>query len=303
MGILKNAMEEAIEEGNHLSLWECPKCEFENEDDFDIPPFDIPSNRARDWKTTSLTEIVCENCEEAFEGTIINSLGGVEFHLKDHEGTSISIDVSGDGYFSQQYDQDYSQWLDFDAPDDPFSEYMDSFHHIGDLIADYEDHHSSEIVIRMVFVHHITALEAYLSDTLINFVQEDNSALKKLLLTDDKLRQKKFSLDQIIGKEEFVANEAKAYLRGIMYHNLSRVEFLYKAAVGIDIFDLDIERSELQKAIELRHHCVHRNGKDKDGNALKVLTREYVDKVGEIIQKFAQNINERIANQISNGKF
>jgi len=72
MGILKNAMEEAIEEGNHFSIWDCPKCEFANEDDFDIPAFDIPSDRARDWKTTNLTEIVCENCEEAFEGTISN---------------------------------------------------------------------------------------------------------------------------------------------------------------------------------------------------------------------------------------
>ena len=180
---------------------------------------------------------------------------------------------------------------------------MDSYYHIRDIIADYEGHHSSPIVVRMVFVHHITALEAFLSDTLIKYVLGNNDALKRLLKTDDGLQKKKFSLDQIIDKKDFVANEVKAYLRGVLYHNLSRVQFLYKTAIGLDIFDVSIDRVELQRAIKLRHHCVHRNGKDENGNQLTEITRDYVEAIAEIIKQFIEQIDKKMEETVFKGKF
>ena len=303
MGILKHAMQQAVTVGDHFCYWDCPSCTHDNASELEIPEFSPTSDRPRDWASIDLILIDCENCDEEFEGTVTNSVIGVEFHIKGSDGKSIEIDAPDDFYLYQQYDQDYSDWLDFDASDDPFSEYIDSYHHISDLIADYNNHHSSEIVIRMVFVHHITALEAYLSDTLINYVLENKSAMIKLLKADDEIRKKKFTIEQIADKEDLVENEVKSYLRGIMYHNLSRVQFLYRATLGIDIFDLDISRAELEKAVEIRHHCVHRNGKDKEGKPLEILTRKYVDKIGELIRKLVEYTDNKLIEKLSDGKF
>lgn len=290
MGILKNAMEQALEEGNYVCVWTCPSCNYENEVDLEVPGFDITSDRARDWHSTSLQEIVCDECHQTFEGVITNSFGGVEFYIKDQDGSVIEIEVPEEWGFTP-YDEDYADWLEFSASDDPFSEYMNSFFHIGDLIADYDNHHSREIVLRMVFVHHITALEAFLSDTLMNFIFADKGSLIRLLKTDDELKKKKFRLDQIVENQSLIENEVKAYLRTIMYHNLSRVSFLYKTTMGLDIFDCNVSRDELQKAVQLRHHCVHRNGKDEDGKPIDELNRAYIEYVSSLLKKVVEHIN------------
>ena len=51
----------------------------------------------------------------------------------------------------------------------------------------------------MVFSHLVGALEAYLSDTLINLVSDDAEAMKRLLLSDNELASKKFTLAEIAG--------------------------------------------------------------------------------------------------------
>ena len=88
-----------------------------------------------------------------------------------------------------------------------------------------------------------------------------------------------------------------------MYHSLSRVQFLYKTAIGLDIFDVSIDRVELQRAIKLRHHCVHRNGKDENGNQLTEITRDYVEAIAEIIKQFIEQIDKKMEETVFKGKF
>lgn len=294
MGILKSAMEEALEEGVYSGVWICPNCDSENVDELEISSFDILSENPINWNVKELIGITCGACGLTYEGIVSNSLLGINIILYDQNETTISVNVSEDWPYDQQYNPDYSHWLDFNAPHDPFTEYMDSYFHIGDIIADYKNHHSIKIVSRMVFVHHITALESFLSNTLINIVLDDCDALNRLLNTDKELLKKKFTLKQIINNENLVTNEVKTYLRGVLYHNLSRVQFLYKTALDIDIFDVDVDRVKLERAIELRHHCVHRNGKDENGNQLVEINREYVESIAELVKSFVEQIHIKL---------
>lgn len=62
------------------------------------------------------------------------------------------------------------EWLDYDVPANPFTIFMDSFHQTGDLLADHGKEDGRHLINRLMFSHQVTALEAYLGDTLLNAV-------------------------------------------------------------------------------------------------------------------------------------
>jgi hypothetical protein len=53
------------------------------------------------------------------------------------------------------------EWLDYTVPDNPFTIFMSSYHHTGDLLADHGKDSGGHLLNRMVFSHQVTALEAY----------------------------------------------------------------------------------------------------------------------------------------------
>jgi hypothetical protein len=62
-------------------------------------------------------------------------------------------------------------WVDYTVPDDPFAIFMDSYYYTLDLLADHGSYLGRDLLNRMIFSHQITALEAYLGDTLMKAVR------------------------------------------------------------------------------------------------------------------------------------
>lgn len=182
------------------------------------------------------------------------------------------------------------EWLDYSAPDDPFTIFMDSYHHTGDLLADHGKDYGGFLLNRMVFSHQVTALEAYLGDTLINAVMGDATAMQRLIEQDDDLAKEKFTLVEISKEPALVKRKVQEHLRSILYHNLAKVDALYNIALGIRILNEAKDRASLFKAVTLRHDCVHRNGFDKDGNELQVFTKEFVQHTADMIRHFVESI-------------
>jgi hypothetical protein len=143
----------------------------------------------------------------------------------------------------------------------------------------------------MVFTHYIGAFEAFLADTLINYVFADERALRRLIERDYKLRERQFSLLEIASSPELIKETVHARLRSEMWHNINKANALYKISFGIDLRRLlDKDNAAVDEAVRLRHDCVHRNGRDKDGVELSVFTKGYVIGVGVILSQLAHNI-------------
>ncbi len=83
------------------------------------------------------------------------------------------------------------------VPDNPFTIFMSSYHHTGDLLADHGNDDGGHLLIRMIFSHQVTALEAYLGDTLMNEVMADKAAMQRLIDQDENLAKEKFTLAEI----------------------------------------------------------------------------------------------------------
>ena len=146
----------------------------------------------------------------------------------------------------------------------------------------------------MVFSHQVTALEAYLGDTLINAVMDDATAMQHLIEQDGDLAREKFTLAEISKEPALVEHKVREHLRSILYHNLAKVDVLYNIALGISILDDAKDKESLFKAVMLRHDCVHRNGFDKDGDELQVFTKKFVQDTADLIKDLAESIERAV---------
>jgi hypothetical protein len=86
------------------------------------------------------------------------------------------------------------EWLDPVPPDDPVTIFMNSYHGSSDLLAQSGSDDGGHLVNRLVFSHQVTALEAYLVDTLKNEVFRALDAMQRLVDQDIDLKKEKFTL-------------------------------------------------------------------------------------------------------------
>ncbi len=186
------------------------------------------------------------------------------------------------------------EWVDYSVPDDPFTIFMNSYYHTGDLLADHGSDSGGHLVNRMIFSHQITAMEAYLADRLVKEIEIDADAIQRLLRQDEDLAKEKFTLAEISKDPALVERKVREHLRSIQYHNLAKVDVLYCIAIGIRILNLAKDKSSLFKAVMLRHDCVHRNGFDKDGKELKVFSKAFVQNTADLIRAFVEGIEKGV---------
>lgn len=185
-------------------------------------------------------------------------------------------------------------WLDYEASANPYRVFMDSYHHTGDLLADHGGVRGDHLVNRMIFSQQITALEAYLSDTLLNEVMRDKEAMQRLIDKDEDLAKEKFTLSEVSKDPDLVERKVRTHLREVMYHNLKKVGVLYNIALGVRILDLSADKASLFKAVLLRHDCVHRNGFDKEGNEIDIFTKVFVQDTADLIKAFVEGIEQAV---------
>lgn len=232
-------------------------------------------------------------------------LGGLSWELweypvgvENYKTTDARVhEVVEDFIFGLEHAPESDEWLDYAAPDDPFSIFMDSYHHTGDLLADHGQDRGGFLLNRMIFSHQITALEAYLGDTLINAVMSDTGAIQRLIERNDDLMKERFSLVEISKEPALVERKVREYLRSILYHNLSKVDVLYDIALGIRILNESKDKASMFKAVTLRHDCVHRNGFNKDGEQLDVFTKQFVQETADLIRDFVVSIEKAVRNR------
>lgn len=188
----------------------------------------------------------------------------------------------------------FDDWVDYQASDDPHTIFMDTYHHTNDLLADIGGENGDHLVNRMIFSQMVAALEAYLSDTLINAVLADNAVITKLLAENKDLKEQKFTLSDINADSDIVAKYVQKYLRQILYHNLAKVSYLYSAALGIDLLDQTTDKQKLYKAIQYRHDCVHRNGRTSDAEKLEVFTKSYITDIADEFRSIVERIQREL---------
>jgi hypothetical protein len=182
------------------------------------------------------------------------------------------------------------------APENAYELFRDTIRELTDVLSTHgHTNDGSALINRMVFTQFISAFEAYLANTLIHCVTKNPDALRQLLDNDKELTTKKYMLSDFFKQPDIILNEVRARLRKIVYHHLPLVHELYKLSLDVNVLDNSTTGSDLLKAIEYRHHCVHRNGFTFEGTRLDVFTINYITSVADILKRIASNIEAQIA--------
>jgi hypothetical protein len=134
----------------------------------------------------------------------------------------------------------------------------------------------------MLHGHIVAAVESYLASTFIHMVTNSEELIRKLVETDPVFSKMKFTLKEIYEKHESLQLTVANYLRDLIFHDLGKVKPMFKEVLDCDFGDI----VWLFEAVNIRHHCVHRAGLDKDGNR--------VDLSVESIKNLASKANDLI---------
>ena len=118
----------------------------------------------------------------------------------------------------------------------------------------------------MLHGHIVAALESYLASTFIHRVTNSEDLIRKLIETDPEFSKMKFTLKEIYEKHANLKLTVANYLRELIFHKLEKVKPMFKDVLDCDFGDV----SWLFTAVQIRHHCVHRAGLDKDGNRVNL---------------------------------
>jgi len=123
---------------------------------------------------------------------------------------------------------------------------------------------------------------------------ETKQATERLITGDRGLNKENFTLTDIISSRDIVAEKVTDYLHSIPYHVLARVDCLYRTALDVRVLGEKADNDKLLKAITYRHDCVHRNGRDKEGNWLTVCTRAYVEEIAVVMRSLVDRIEREL---------
>ncbi|MBC2806593.1 hypothetical protein C3Y94_025925 [Rhizobium ruizarguesonis] len=266
----------------------CPNCSVQTSDMVEIPEPDWSA--AEDpSELISEGEIVvrCHNCEVSFEAYVFNDAGSCDVTLDDHPETTV---FTSEAHFWPP------DWPEPDPPTDPRGIFEDHQDELGAWLDTAGQEDPTALINRILFAAVITGLESYLSDTLRKVINERPEALNSFLEKDSDLIKQKFTLVDIVTKPNLVKDTVNKHLREVLYHNLAKVNALYRISVDIDFIQMlgPDRTAELSRAIEYRHHCVHRNGKDLEGNTLTIFTREYIKDIQEKVVALVRSIDAQI---------
>lgn len=271
--------------------FDCPLCFKRATDEVGVPePNWGASDKMSELTSESETEVTCNHCDVTFSAYVYNSASDCSVTLDDHPSVKV---IADNAFFSPSDDED---WLNAALPENPLKIFEHSHHHAGDILAEYGVggtgvlSHSASIINRMVFAQQVSALEAYLGDTLVQQVMRSSEAMDRLLAKDEQLKDVKIGLAEIVKSPEIVRHTVQTHLQSIIYHNLAKVAVLYKIALEIDIWPSEEIKKSLFRAVKYRHDCVHRNGRDTEGKELKVFTTEYVNEMLAAMSSLVEHI-------------
>lgn len=249
--------------------------------------------------------VTCSSCDEEFDGIVSADWDNCQIQFDGYPDVEVDANpVRGDvhQYDDWEHEPDWDTYLDVSEPFRIFSETRGQ---LTTLLAKMEGPtllpHANEL-FKMMLVQAVTSLEAYLSDTLISHVMQDNAAQLRLINSKRLgLCELKFGLKEAFGEEHFATKALSKYLaNNISYHNLRRVQPYFE--VGLQTpFRFEADELELIHAgIQMRHDCVHRNGKPLGSDEYHEIEQDFLSRLMDAIQNFVTRIEDDLAKRAGN---
>ena len=243
------------------------------------PEPNFMAERNKDSYEYSDDSIDCEECGEGYEVSIMNSFGGADVSV---DGGNIEVDFSGP-YYDEEDRDDEMYWKE--EPSEHLRILVRHLRSAQDLLEIDVGQDNAFSLNVMTYGHVVAAAEGFLSSVFIKTTINSEDLIRRLVETDPKFSEMKFSMAQLFEKRESIKYTVASYLQNLMFHDLKKVKPMYRSVLRHDLGDI----GWLFKAVSKRHDCVHRAGYDKDGEPLT-----FADSEVAILIENVRNLGESI---------
>ena len=274
MGAMKELMIEAMyDRGHNLQLevsFLCPECRHPSAAYVTFPA----------GEDHVVEEVECLNPDEyhKWDVSLRESPNGVRATLNQHPEERVSVSVMDTS----------DDWTDPFPEPGSYGIFLGALDEWRGNVTDLGKVDGGSSRNRMLFTTLYSIVEAYLSDTIIGAALADQ-AVQKHMLTLDGLKGVVVSLETVLEQPNIVRDMVKNALQGMSFHNLPAVNAICKVAFSKTILPEDkVQRALVMQSVNKRHDCVHRNGKDKDGNVHVDITQDYLRELGTIFESMAE---------------
>lgn len=250
----------------------CPDCRAMIEEEVENAHYDWSAERSSDGIHAETTFINCHECGHEYEVEVIAKGAQKDVNIRWFPSIKPSFhddtyDIDADIYDPGEYERFLADY----EPANAFAEFILATSKLEDIRHGTKFYEGTENTVwRMIYQSYISALETYLSDTLIGIISNDKNKLICLIGAIGTLRDYPAKLIEVAKDESFALTKAKAFLQGFSFHNPPEVSKMYKAVLNLSLFESKEHEEKLIQIIKTRHHIVHRNGKDDRGNQIDI---------------------------------
>lgn len=198
--------------------------------------------------------------------------------------------IDGISYKNRKYETD-NDWLFKDEPKSHYNtlaKHLDSVDTLCKLHCPKEAEFS---LLVMLHGHLVSAIEGYLAGVFISTVTSSEELIQKLVETDPEFSKRTFTMKEIFEMKSSLKETVAIYLKDLIFHDLKKIKPMYKDVLGIDFGNI----GWLFKAVQIRHHCVHRAGYDKDSKEVSV-TRNSIIELTRQVDQMANDVEIALDN-------
>lgn len=198
---------------------------------------------------------------ERFSGLVDDDLIGNVIDELHGEG-------GGDAWAPVNWEPDYDNYLTL-APDDRDEPGVAFNNRLGEIdrvlaLTPLADLSTARLLEQMAFGSIISAVEAYLAETVTFWTKNDKEVLRRVVSKE--FKDKKFSLAEIFDHLDKIENDVLVHLANQVWHRLDKLKPTIEYSLGIELPDI----GPLMSAVEKRHDIVHRAGKTKVGKQITI---------------------------------
>lgn len=254
----------------------------------EVPTADLTADTAHDAESTEEVDLECTKCGDGFSMTIRAGLGGWEVFYTD--------DPSRKGKF-EHLDYGYDEWIEQMEPEPhPRTIFDLAIHEWSDLVHKLADRNDGGAGInRMLFMQLFSIVEAFLSDAIMRLAFDYEEVATAIVVWNPALAKESVTLKTVAEKPDIVREKVIEALRRMQYHNFEMVDGLTNAILKHRILPQGAEnkdgRDAIMGSVIRRHHCVHRNGRDLEGNMLDSITIQFLSKLSGLMVSMAADLD------------
>lgn len=312
MGLVKAQMmeQEELEASGALVEFTCPnpQCLQHVSGYVHVPAANLLADKQSDITATETTEVECAHCDTLYSVSATNDSANVGAALDDHPDVYVHIEPP-DWYYERDDYHDYEDdWL-YAIDDTPQTSYRHDSTELDAFIAEHCSVDSKSLNNRMAVMQAWSIFETYLADQLATYLANNKDALIRFARGDAAINELKLDAAHMIEQNLTVTDEIVRAVKARLFHNLGRSGVECSRATGVpkwysiglklqvepDLIKLD----RLRFFAALRHDCVHRNGRDREGKLRGDLTKANVVEMRSLMDGIVAHISKTISNRES----